>query len=76
MLRKLFLASDGSVNALRAAEFSAGLAAVIKNTDVLDRTLAVFKSHPNVEGVTAAGNPAQQIVDFAREGGFDQIVVK
>jgi len=112
--RKLLLASDGSDNALRAAEFAAGLAApapdmkvtvlvvndmlermkyysplrspVIfeeveaffrdKSQEALDSTLAVFeKFRCRVDGVIKVGNPAQEIVDFAREGGFNQIVI-
>lgn len=114
MERKLLLASDGSDNALRAAEFAAGLAGPAPDTKVtvlvvndmlermkyysplrspvifeevevffrdksqeaLDSTLAVFeKFRCRVDGVIKVGNPAQEIVDFAKAGGFNQIVI-
>lgn len=114
MERKLLLATDGSDNALRAAEFAAGLAALApdmkvtvlavndilermkyyspvrspvifeevevffreKSQDALDRTLAVFEKYRcRVDGVIKVGNPAQEIVALAREGGFGQIVI-
>lgn len=114
MALKILVASDGSDNALRAAEFAAGLAGLSpdikvtvlvvndmlekmkyysplrspvifeevevffreKSQDALDRTLAVFeKINCRVDGVIKVGNPAQEIVDFAREGGFSQIVI-
>jgi len=112
--RKILVASDGSDNALRAAEFAAGLAGLSteskvtvlvvndmlenmkyysplrspvifeevevffrdKSQDTLDRTLAVFEKYRcRVDGVIRVGNPAREIVDFAREGGFGQIVI-
>lgn len=114
MTRKLLVASDGSDNALRAAEFAAGLAALApdmkvtvlvvndmlekmkyysplrspvifeevevffrdKTQEAMDRTLAVFEKYRcRVDGVVKVGNPAQEIVDFARDGGFSQIVI-
>ena len=114
MNRKILVASDGSDNALRAAEFAAGLAGLSpeskvtvlvvndmlekmkyysplrspvifeevevffrdKSQEALDRTLAVFEKYScRVDGVIRVGNPAQEIVDFAREGGFGQIVI-
>lgn len=114
MTRKLLVASDGSDNALRAAEFAAGLAALApdmkvtvlvvndmlekmkyysplrspvifeevevffrdKSQEAMDRTLAVFEKYRcRVDGVVKVGNPAQEIVDFARDGGFSQIVI-
>lgn len=114
MARKLLIASDGSDNALRAAEFAAGLAALApdmkvtvlvvndmlekmkyysplrspvifeeveiffrdKSQEALDRTLEVFEKYRcRVDGVVKVGNPAQEIVEFAREGGFSQVVI-
>lgn len=114
MARKLLLASDGSDNALRAAEFAAELAALApdmkvtvlvvndilekmkyysplkspvifeevevffkdKAQDALDRTLAVFDKYScRVDGVIKVGNPAQEIVDLAGEGGFNQVII-
>lgn len=111
---RILLASDGSDNALRAAEFTAGLVRMApeikvtvlvvnemlekmkyysplqspvifeeaeiffkdKTQDALDRTTEVFKELKiEVEGVVKVGNPAQAVVDFAREEGSDQIVV-
>ncbi|MCL6634301.1 MAG: universal stress protein [Peptococcaceae bacterium] len=44
--------------------------------EALDRTLAVFEKHRcRVDGVVRVGNPVQEIVDFAREGAFSQIVI-
>ncbi|BAF59220.1 MAG: universal stress protein [Pelotomaculum sp.] len=114
MERKVLLASDGSENALRAADFAAGLAASLpdlkitvlvvndvlekmkyysplhspvifeefdaffkaKSEDALKRTLEALEKHGlQAEGVIKVGNPAQEIVNFAREGGFKQIVI-
>ncbi|MFA4885746.1 MAG: universal stress protein [Desulfotomaculaceae bacterium] len=111
---RILLASDGSDNALRAAEFTAGLVSMApaikvtvlvvnemletmkyysplrspvifeeveiffkdKTQDALDRTIKIFKELKiEVEGIVKVGNPAQDVVDFAREEGFDQIVV-
>lgn len=111
---RILLASDGSDNALRAAEFTAGLVSMApaikvtvlvvnemlekmkyysplrspvifeeveilfkdKTQDALDRTIKVFKElEIEVDGIVKVGNPAQDVVDFAREEGFDQIVV-
>jgi nucleotide-binding universal stress UspA family protein len=111
---KLLLASDGSDNAVRAAEFAAELAAaasIIKITvmvvndmleqmkyysplrspvvleevevffkektqEALDKTLEVFEKRGiKAEGVIKVGNPAQEVVDYAREGKFSQIVI-
>lgn len=114
MEHKLLVATDGSENALRAAEFAAGLAARVpdmkvtvlvindmlekmkyysplrapvifeevevffrdKSQEALDRTLEVFKKNKcPVEGIIKVGNPAQEIVDFARDGDFSQIIL-
>ncbi len=114
MEQKLLLASDGSENALSAAEFSARLAKLSpqikitvlvindvlekmkyytpvrspviyeeieiffkdKTKDALERTLKVFeKDNIQAEGVIRLGNPAQEIVDYAREQCFSQIVI-
>ncbi|NLI13404.1 universal stress protein [Pelotomaculum propionicicum] len=114
MKHRILLASDGSENALRAAEFTAGLvktAPAIKVTvivvnemlekmkyysplrspvifeeveiffkdktqDALDNTIKIFKDFGiEVEGVVKVGNPAQDVVEYAREKGFAQIVV-
>jgi nucleotide-binding universal stress UspA family protein len=112
---KILLASDGSDNAFRAAEFAADLAAaastaritvivvndilekmkyysplrspvVLEEVDVffkektqeaLDRTLEVLEKRgiKAEEGVSKMGNPAQEVVDYAREGKFSQIVI-
>ncbi len=111
---KILLASDGSDNALRAAEFTAGMVSMApaikvtvlvvnemlekmkyysplrtpvifeeveiffkdKTQDALDRTTKVFKELKiEVEGLVKVGNPAQVVVDFAREEEFEQIVV-
>jgi nucleotide-binding universal stress UspA family protein len=114
VVRKILLASDGSDNSLRAAEFAAELAALApdmkvtvlvvndildkmkyysplkspvifeevevffrdKAQDALDRTLEVFdKYRCRVDGVIKVGNPAQEIVDFIGEGGYNQVVI-
>lgn len=114
MERKLLLATDGSDNSLRAAEFAAGLAALApdikvtvlvvndmlermkyysplrspvifeevesffrdKSQDTMERTLAVFEKHRcRVDGVVKVGDPAQEIVNYAREEGFSQIII-
>jgi nucleotide-binding universal stress UspA family protein len=111
---KLLLASDGSDNSVRAAEFAADMAAAAptikitaivvndilekmkyysplrspvvleevdvffkeKTQDALDNTLEVFEKRGiKAEGVTKMGNPAQEIVDYAREEGFSHIVI-
>lgn len=111
---KLLLASDGSDNAVRAAEFAAELAAVApiikitvmvvndileqmkyysplrspvvleevdvffkeKAQEALDKTMEVFEKRGiKAEGVTKMGNPAQEVVDYAHEGNFSQIVI-
>ncbi|HOV79502.1 MAG TPA: universal stress protein [Bacillota bacterium] len=114
MNRNILLASDGSENALRAAGFTADLAAMAPETKVtvlvvndilermkyysplqspvifeevetlfrekseeaLEKTVEIFKKNKcPVEGVVRVGNPAHVIVEFAREGGFDHIVI-
>jgi nucleotide-binding universal stress UspA family protein len=111
---KILLASDGSDNAFRAAEFAADLAAVgatvritvmvvndilekmkyysplrspvvleevdvffkEKTQEALDKTLEVLEKRGiKADGVTKMGNPAQEVVDYAREGKFSQIVI-
>jgi len=110
----VLLASDGSENALRAAEYAIGLAALTPKIKVtvlvvndilekikdylplrspvaleeiedvfrekaqaaLNKTLELFKKHQvPVEGVIRMGNPAQETADFAREGGYSQVVI-
>jgi nucleotide-binding universal stress UspA family protein len=110
----LLLASDGSENALRAAEYAADLAKVVpgmkvtvlvvndmgekvkvdtplespevfeyyqayfekKSQDDLRKTLAVFDKHGcRAEGVIKVGDPTEEILGLAREGGFSQIVI-
>lgn len=114
MAHKLLLASDGSDNSLRAAEFAAGLAALVpemkvtalvvndmlekmkyysplrspvifeevelffrdKSREALNKTLEVFKKHNcPVEGIVKVGDPAQEILDLAREGGYSQLII-
>lgn len=114
MAHKLLLASEGSENSLRAAEFVASLAVLVpdmqvtvlvvndilekmkyysplrspvifeeieiffkdKSQDALDRTVQVFeKYHLSVEGVLKVGDPAQEIINFARDGDYNQIVI-
>lgn len=111
---KLLLASDGSDNSIRAAEFTAELAAAApaikvtvlvvndilekmkyysplrspvileevdvffkeKTKDALETTMEVFDKHGvKAAGVTRMGNPAQEIVDYAREESFSHIVI-
>ncbi len=111
---KILLASDGSDNALRAAEFTAGMVSMApaikvtvlvvnemlekmkyysplrtpvifeeveiffkdKTQDALDSTMKIFKELKiEVEGIIKVGNPAQDVVDIAREEEFNQIVV-
>lgn len=111
---KLLLASDGSDNSIRAADFTAELVAAApaikvtvlvvndiiekmkyysplrspvvleevdvffkeKTQDALDTTMEVFeKRGVKAAGVTRMGNPAQEIVDYAREEGFSHIVI-
>lgn len=114
MEHKFLIATDGSENALRAAEFVARLAVHVpgrkitvlvvndmlekmkhysplrsplvfeeievffreKSQEALNRTLEVFKKHQcPAEGIIKLGNPAQEVVDFAREGNYDQIII-
>ena len=111
---KILLASDGSDNALRAAEYVVELAAVApaikvtvlvvndilekvkyysplrspivleevdiffreKTQEALDTTMAVFeKNGIEAVGVAKTGNPAREIVDYARDEGVRQIVI-
>lgn len=47
-----------------------------KTQEALDATMKVFEKHGvKAAGVTRMGNPAQEIVDFAREEGVSHIVV-
>lgn len=47
-----------------------------KTKEALDTTMEVFKNHGvKATGVTKMGNPAQEIVDYAREEGISQIVI-
>lgn len=47
-----------------------------KTKDALDTTMEVFKKHGiKAAGVTKMGNPAQEIVNYAREEGISQIVI-
>ncbi len=47
-----------------------------KVRDAMNRTMAVFdKNQIKADRVIKIGNPAQEIVDFAQEEGFDLIVI-
>ena len=47
-----------------------------KTQEALDRTLEVLEKRGiKAEGVIKMGNPAQEVVDYAREGKFSQIVI-
>ncbi len=47
-----------------------------KTKDALDSTIKVFGDLGiEVEGATKVGNPAQDVVEYAKEKGFAQIVV-
>jgi nucleotide-binding universal stress UspA family protein len=47
-----------------------------KTQDALDTTMEVFEKHGiKAAAVTRMGNPAQEIVDYAREEGFSHIVI-
>lgn len=111
---KLLLASDGSDNAVRAAEFAVELAAAApaikvtvlvvndvfermkyysplrspvvleevdeffkeKTREALEATMAVFeKNGVKADGLTKIGNPAREIVDYARDEGIRHIVI-
>ena len=114
MSYKILLASDGSDNALRAAEHVLELMALTpeievtvlvvnevlekmkqyspfrppiviaeveeffkeKSQEALDKTIAVFKNRQiPAEGVIKYGHPAKEIVEYAEEGGYNQIVI-
>ena len=90
---RLLLASDGSENSIRAAEFVVGLVALapaIKVTvivevdalfkerakEALDVTLEFLeKKGVKATGLTKLGNPARDIVDYARAEGINHIVI-
>lgn len=111
---KLLLASDGSENALRAAEFAAGLVALapaikvtvivvndilekmkyyspLRSPSVIEEVDAFFKEKTKealvvtmevlekngvkATGLTKIGNPARDIVDYARAEGIQHIVI-
>jgi nucleotide-binding universal stress UspA family protein len=47
-----------------------------KTQEALDTTLEVLKKRGiKADGLTKMGNPAQEIVDYAREGNFSHIVI-
>ncbi len=111
---RILLASDGSENAIRAAEFVVGLAAAApaieatvivvndivekikyysplrspvvieevdaffkeKTKEALDVTLEILKKNGiKAAGLTRIGNPARDIVDYARAEGIRHIVI-
>lgn len=117
MLKKVLLPTDGSVNALKAAEFTVSLMKLLPGIEVtvinvyqvvpefgiydsgfetydslldpgtmetvkqmsqrvIEKTVALFEQAGlKVNTVSVEGEPGRKIADFAKEGGYDHIII-